>query len=81
MSKHEGAILSLLKSVAGSHGLAWTQDAAGNLLIKAPGRGVGEHAPPVLIQGHVDMVTEKNQATVHDFLTDPIALKRSSDGG
>jgi len=80
MSKHEGGVLEMLKGIARAKGLACTQDAAGNLLVKAPGRGLGVDAPPVMIQGHVDMVTEKNKATAHDFLYDPITLLRSADG-
>ena len=26
-----------------------------------------ENVPAIIIQGHMDMVCEKNQATVHDF--------------
>mmetsp|Transcript_9352 Transcript_9352/g.27239 ORF Transcript_9352/g.27239 Transcript_9352/m.27239 type:complete len:554 (+) Transcript_9352:20-1681(+) len=80
VSKHEGAILQHLKDIAAAKGLPWKQDAAGNLCVFAPGRGKGASAPPVIIQGHVDMVTEKNQATEHDFLKDPISLARSADG-
>lgn len=80
MSKREGEILALIKGLAAERNLPYKQDAAGNLLLKAPGRGAGVGAPPVCIQGHVDMVTEKNSATVHDFATDPITLRRSADG-
>lgn len=80
MSKREGEVLALIKGLAAERGLPVSQDAAGNLLVKAPGRGVGVGAPPVCIQGHVDMVTEKNQATAHDFATDPICLRVSADG-
>ena len=31
-----------------------------------------------LVQGHVDMVTEKNSDVVHDFFNDPLRLQ--SDG-
>jgi len=31
------------------------------------------------LQAHVDMVCEKNEDTKHDFLTDPIALRRDGD--
>lgn len=68
-----------LKDIAQQRGLACQQDAAGNVVIKRPGCGGGEGAPPVIIQGHIDMVTEKNADTQHDFFTDPIRLLREGD--
>lgn len=50
------------------------QDAVGNLVIRRPGSGGGEAAPPVIVQGHVDMVTEMNAGVQHDFMSDPIRL-------
>ena len=35
----------------------------------------------MILQGHVDMVTEKNTATNHDFLKDPILLRRFEKDG
>jgi dipeptidase D len=32
-----------------------------------------------VLQGHLDMVCEKNEGTVHDFATDPIRLVRDGD--
>ena len=49
-------VLQYLKQVAGQLKLAHKQDVAGNIVIYRPGSGGGEHAPPVVIQGHVDMV-------------------------
>ena len=51
----------------------------GNLVIYRQGSGGGESAPPVLVQGHVDMVCEKNAETSHDFYKDPIQLVRDGD--
>ncbi|KAK9830529.1 hypothetical protein WJX72_012284 [[Myrmecia] bisecta] len=75
-SKHEGRVLQWLKDFAQARGLKWQQDAVGNLVIKRPGSGGGEAAPVVVIQGHVDMVTEKNADTVFDFYTDGLRLTR-----
>jgi len=55
--------------------LPWREDAVGNLVVCRPGSGGGEDASPVLLQGHVDMVCEKNAETVHDFEADPIRLQ------
>lgn len=79
-SGKEEAVLTYVKGFAESNGLRWTQDAKGNLCVFRPGSGGGEDAQPVIIQGHVDMVTEKNQNTQHNFDTDPIILQRLAKG-
>lgn len=76
-SKHEHALLQYIQSIATRHGLTFRQDAIGNLAVFVPGVGVGRDAAPVIVQGHLDMVTEKNQKTVHDFFTDPILLEKN----
>ena len=76
-SKKEEAVIQYIKDFAAQHNLTWKQDSVGNLVVFHPGCGkFGPKAPPVLLQGHVDMVTEKNTATKHDFDTDPILLRR-----
>jgi dipeptidase D len=42
----------------------------------SPGR---ENATPTLLQGHLDMVCEKNEGTAHNFDTDAIKLVRDGD--
>ncbi|GLC42124.1 hypothetical protein PLESTM_001294000 [Pleodorina starrii] len=78
-SKHEGRVLQYLKDFAAERQLAWQQDAVGNLVIRRPGSGGGEGAPCVVIQGHVDMVCEKEPDSPHDFLVDPLLLRREGD--
>ena len=78
-SGDEAAVQAMFKEWADARGLAWKEDAVGNLLITIPASRGLEDAAPVLIQGHVDMVCEKNAATKHDFATDPIALKVEGD--
>lgn len=79
-SKQEEKVLAWLKEFAETRGLKWKQDAVGNIVICRPGsRGGGEAAPAVIIQGHVDMVTEKNADNQHDFTRDPIRLVRDGD--
>ena len=78
-SKHEERVVEWLKAFAEARNFEWVQDAVGNIVIKRPGCGGGETAPPVIIQGHIDMVTEKNADTVHDFMVDPIQLLREGD--
>jgi dipeptidase D len=38
-----------------------------------------EKKPVAVLQGHLDMVCEKNKNVVHDFMEDPIRLKREGD--
>jgi dipeptidase D len=60
-------------------GLKGYQDDVGNLVVRVPGRGRGEASETLIMQGHLDMVGEKNSNTVHDFARDPIRLRRDGD--
>jgi dipeptidase D len=78
-SKNETAIAKYLVATAKKLGLEAVQDAAGNVLARkaaSPGR---EKAAGVCLQGHMDMVCEKNKDTVHDFLKDPLKLVRKDN--
>ncbi len=78
-SKHEERISAHIEAWAGEHGLEVKKDAIGNLVVKVPASPGKESADPVLLQGHLDMVCEKNKDTEHDFMNDPIAI-RIEDG-
>jgi len=78
-SKEEQKVLAWLKTIAEENKLQWEQDSVGNMVIRRPGSAGGENAAPVVIQGHVDMVTEKNNDVAHDFSKDPITLLREGD--
>lgn len=56
-------------------GLEVVQDENLNVLIKKPATKSYENAPTVIIQGHMDMVCEKNKGKEHDFTKDPIELR------
>lgn len=71
-SKKEGKIITYLLDFAQKHNLEVKKDDSGNVLIKKPATKGFENRPAVILQGHVDMVAEKNQDTKHDFETDPI---------
>ena len=60
-------------------GLETIQDEALNIIIKKPATKGYENAPTVILQGHMDMVCEKNIDTVHDFTKDPLELKVDGD--
>lgn len=78
-SMHEQQLVAYLRTFAEQHGLACLVDTAGNVLIRKPATPGYEQRRPVVLQSHLDMVCEKNQATEHDFLTDPI--RPYIDGG
>mgnify|MGYP001968143805 FL=1 len=79
-SKHEGAVTAFLEGFAEARGLTHAKDAVGNLVVRRPGSGGGEGAPAVVIQGHTDMVCEKNSDTVFDFFKDALVLKEDPPG-
>jgi dipeptidase D len=60
-------------------GLETTQDAVGNIVVRKPARPGRENAIMAVLQGHLDMVCEKNEGTAHNFDTDPIGLVRDGD--
>ena len=72
-SKAEGPLRQALQAWARARGLATLTDAAGNLLIKKPASAGREGCPAVVLQGHLDMVCQKNSGTAHDFEHDAIA--------
>ena len=73
-SYHEQAYSDYLVSFAVSHGLRCKQDEMGNVIIYKNGsKGYEDHAP-VMLQGHIDMVWEKNKDCPHNFETDPLDL-------
>ncbi len=75
-SGNEEAVRSFLISFAREHGLSYESDKAGNLVIRKPPSPGSEHAPAVVLQGHMDMVCVKTESSSHDFTRDPIRLVR-----
>lgn len=71
-SGNEKAISDWLVDFAKKHNFEVIQDEALNVIIKKPGTEGYENAPVVVIQGHMDMVCEKNIGTEHDFEKDSI---------
>ena len=78
-STKEAAARAYVLSRAKELGLESTQDAAGNVVVRKPARPGRENATPALLQGHLDMVCEKNEGTAHNFDTDAIKLVRDGD--
>lgn len=78
-SGNEKGISDYLVSFAKELGLDVIQDSALNVIIKKPATLGYENAPTVIIQGHLDMVCEKNIGTEHDFEKDPLSLRVEGD--
>ncbi|MGN1317763.1 MAG: aminoacyl-histidine dipeptidase [Lachnospirales bacterium] len=78
-SGNEKAVSDFLVDFAKERNLFVIQDKANNVIIKKGGSLGYENSPTVVIQGHMDMVCEKNHDTVHDFLKDPIKVIYEGD--
>ncbi len=78
-SKSEERIAEYVVQTARRLGLKAEQDAAGNVLVRKPASRGREGVKTVVLQGHLDMVCEKNAGTVHDFTKDPIELVRKGE--
>lgn len=72
-------ISNFLKEFAAEQGAECIQDEAYNIIIRKPATEGYESAPTVMIQGHMDMVCEKNSDSSHDFLKDPLSLYVDGD--
>ncbi len=73
-SKKEGKILQHLKNLAKELDIKFKEDKVGNLVFYIPATKGYENSQTVVLQGHVDMVCEKNKGTNHDFDNDPIKV-------
>jgi len=73
-SYHEEKIADYLVAFAQKRGLSCYRDAVHNVLIDLPATAGYEDRPPLLLQGHTDMVCEKNIGCEHDFSKDGLEL-------
>jgi dipeptidase D len=78
-SGNEAAARAYVLAQAAALGLEATADPVGNVVVRKLARPGRENAVPAALQGHLDMVCEKNEGTVHDFEKDPIRLVRDGD--
>lgn len=78
-TKHEAQIRAWLANWALEHGFASRTDKVGNIVIEVPPGPGYEGQPPVVLQGHMDMVWQKTSDSDHDFTRDPIRLIRDGD--
>ncbi len=71
-SKKEEKAAEYAKAFGEKLGLETIVDTAGNIIIKKPASPGYENRIGVILQGHLDMVPQKNSDTDHDFEKDPI---------
>jgi dipeptidase D len=71
-SKHEEQIQDWAVNFGKSLGLETIKDEAGNVIIRKPATPGMEKRKGVILQGHLDMVPQKNSDKKHDFTADPI---------
>ncbi|MCB0730742.1 MAG: aminoacyl-histidine dipeptidase [Ignavibacteriae bacterium] len=73
-SKREEKAVEFVREFARKNNFEFKEDKVGNVVIKVPATKGKEKSPTIVLQGHVDMVCEKNKGTKHDFDKDPIKL-------
>ena len=71
-SGHEEKIVEYLVKFAKEHGLEYKTDDVNNVVITKPASKGYEDRSTIVLQGHTDMVCEKNAGVEHDFAKDPI---------
>lgn len=71
-SKKETAIIEYVKTFGEKLNLETIVDGIGNVIIRKPATAGMENRQTIVLQGHLDMVPQKNNDTVHDFEKDPI---------
>ena len=78
-SGNEKAISDYCVAFARSHGLWVRQDEANNVIIRKKASKGYENAPVTMLQGHLDMVCEKNNDVSFDFEKEGLKLKVDGD--
>lgn len=78
-SRNTKQISDYLAAFAGKHGLTCHQDDANNIVIIKEASAGYENAEPVILQGHMDMVCEKENGCEIDFEKDGLDLYIDGD--
>lgn len=77
-SNHEEKAREFMLQWAKENHIDAKMDECGNIIMSKPATPGMENRKGVILQGHLDMVPQKNEDTVHDFEKDPI--QASVDG-
>jgi dipeptidase D len=78
-SKNEERAAAWAKAFGDKLGLETIVDEAGNVIIRKPASPGMENRLGVVLQGHLDMVPQKNSDKKHDFEKDPIETTIDGD--
>lgn len=73
-SGHEAALGDHILALARRRSLPACRDGAGNILVRVPASPEGKGAPPVLVQGHMDMVLAQEPEVDRDLTVQPVEL-------
>ena len=73
-SGNEKGLADYVEAFAKSKGYYCYHDEFNSVLVRKPARKGRENEAPVLLQGHLDMVCEKNADTEFDFLKDGLKI-------
>jgi dipeptidase D len=78
-SGNEKALGDYIISEAERMQLEWQRDDVGNVVVRKKASPGKENGKGVILQGHIDMVCEKNSDVEHDFSHDPIQTEKKED--
>ena len=78
-SKQEERVIAFMKNFGTNLGLETFTDDAGNVIIRKPATPGMENRKSIVLQGHLDMVHQKNHDTNFDFLTQGIDMYIDGD--
>ncbi|WP_246565788.1 aminoacyl-histidine dipeptidase [Tissierella carlieri] len=78
-SYNEENVSNYIREIGKKLGLETIQDNVLNVIIRKPATLGYEDSEGVIIQGHMDMVCEKEDTSSHDFNKDPIKLEIDGD--
>ena len=78
-SGNEKAAGEYIVSLAKKFNLEYKTDNLGNIIVRKPASPGKQNSTGTVLQGHIDMVCEKNNDTIHDFTKDPITLVRDGE--
>ena len=78
-SKKEERVIEFIKNFGNNLGLETFEDEIRNVIIRKPATAGMENRKTVVLQGHLDMVHQKNNDTDFDFLTQGIEMYADGD--
>ncbi len=78
-SKKEARVIAFMRQFGEGLGLETTEDSVGNVIIRKPATAGMEGRTTVVMQGHLDMVHQKNAGTTFDFDAQGILMLLDGD--